>query len=300
MYRFITLSLFILSWFTGIAQIEFCPTGATWVYYLGPNGGLFYPETEEVTTVVGDSLVSGLVSKHLVTTRTTTDHYNGGIQNQQTLHQFVVVQGDSILSFENEVWELIFRAGPVGDTADIYVGTLNAQMCDTHLLAVVESVTDTIIYGTTLSRYNYRFVGETNVISNYGHFVDRIGFTFDTPIEHPIYCPYPGSHWQPYFCSYSDSSITVVPVSECDSVLSVLDPIESEQAIRLLGDFLQIQSAQISSLIVYNILGERLMSSPVSSNLENINITALPNGVLLVVLENEVQRFTKKIVKTTY
>jgi hypothetical protein len=61
---------------------------------------------------------------------------------------------------------------------------------------------------------------------------------------------------------------------------------------------LQIKNAPKSTLHIYEILGKELLQTAIRSVNETIDVSHLPNGILMVVLDDGEFRLAKKIVKT--
>ncbi|MCB0755737.1 MAG: T9SS type A sorting domain-containing protein [Flavobacteriales bacterium] len=299
MRQLFLLITFLVCYHTSFGQTEFGPLGAQWVYYLPPNGGPFYPETEDVITVSGDTVIDGLQAKRLTQLRRTVDHWNGGSETTGSWNHYVSNQGDSILSYENEQWELIFDTGvSVGDTLIVYVGELNALSCSLRDTVAIESIQDSLMYGETLRYYSFNVFGFNERVP--GGFFEKIGFTYDSPIKHPVYCDFPGSYWGPWFYCYSDNEVTISPTSGCGQILWLSEKEASSLEISLLAQNLQIQSSPNSTLHIYDILGKELLQQRITSDNQTLNISQLPNGILMVVVEMEGGRFTKKVIKTSY
>jgi hypothetical protein len=81
----------------------------------------------------------------------------------------------------------------------------------------------------------------------------------------------------------------ILKVSQVEGV------VESELLIS--GGSIQLQNASNSTLLIYDILGKELIQGNVRSDNETIDLNHLPNGILMVVLETEKSRITKKVVK---
>ena len=283
------------------AQSTFAPEGAQWLYYLPANGGPFYPETEEITTFSGDTVIAGIDAKKLVTERRTIDHFNGGNQSTTSSQKFIAVANDSILLLVNNQWELIFSFGAsVGDSIAVFVGELVGSGCDGHGMMVIESISDSVFNGVSLQAFSYRMFAGADQEGVVGHYFGRIGFTSDGPVTHPLYCDYPGSYFQPKFYCYSDNEILVSPSNGCGQILSIDFDLPQRAEIQLQNQIVKVNHTSNSILRVYDILGKELLQESITSDSQSFNLNHLPNGILMVVVESETGRFTKKLVKASY
>jgi len=248
---------------------------------------------------VEDTLIAGHEAKKLLTVRRTIDHWNGGIESTSTTTHYVASEGDSILSFENNQWELIFNFGAsVGDSLQVYVGDLAGSGCAGQGTMVVEAILDSVNNGVTLECFSYRmFVGadQDGVI---GHYFQKLGFTYDSPVKHPLYCDYPGSYFQPVLYCYSDDETLISPSAGCSQILSIDGKQLTELNVLFDLNRILVQNAPNSTLRIHDILGKELIQTRIYSDNQTVGIEHLPNGILIVSVETEAGRISKKVVKT--
>jgi hypothetical protein len=265
--------------------------------------GAFYPETEELTTISGDTVIEGLESKRLTTERRTIDHYNDGFQSSSSEERFVATQNDSILIYQNDQWNLVFDTGAeAGDSLIVYLDEYDDSGCVMNDTIVITDVGDTVIHGQQLLRFEFNLlVNDWFGEGAAGQFIERIGFIQLNPVENPFFCYSPiAGYWPPQFYCYSDNEMTISPSSGCGQILSIDDKRLSNQNIVWSNNQLHIQNAPNSMLSIYDILGKKLLTSTVHSDNETIDLNQLPNGILMVVVESQESRFTKKVIKLSH
>ena len=303
MKRHCLLFVLVFSCQFSFSQTDFCVPGATWVYYLPADGGAFYPETEEITTVSGDTVIDGLGSKRLTTERRTVDHYNGGLQSSSAEERFVAIQNDSILMYQNDQWNLVFNTGAEpGDSLIVFLDEYDDSGCVRNDTIVITEVGDTIIEGQQLLNFKFNLlVSDWFGAGDAGQFIERIGFTQLSPVDNPFFCYSPiAGYWPPQFYCYSDDEMTISPSSGCGRILSVEYEQSADQNILWSHNQLRIKNAPNSTLRIYDILGKQLLREPVTSDNRSFDVGHLPNGILMVVVETETGWFTKKLVKAIH
>lgn len=298
------------------AQTDFCLPGATWVYYQPGNQGINY-EIENQVRYWGDTTI-GTVDQVKILRTDIRYQFNPQIPIVPLTHEvsydYVVQNSDSVLKWVDGAWELMFDYDVLPrDTRIVYIG--DWAQCSQNDTMVIDSVYLYDWQGITGLRYDYRVLIQDywsdwgwaeDLPEEYengvaGSYMERLGFLVGLPISQPSNCSVFGIEYMPVpLTCYTDYEILDSGGSPCSLILSSTEIEETVNwDILFTNNRLHIQSTPNSTLRIYEILGKELFRTTIDSDNENLDITHLPNGILMVVLESEKSRIAKKLVKTT-
>ncbi len=306
MKRFHTLFLLVFVGQSALAQTTFCPEGARWIYN-SLGGGPSTPHQDHII-YVGDTTVDGHSNVRILKKEIRSVNYWSGEIEYYEDRNYIWQSGDSIFQFANGNFELMFDLGvQVGDTRVIYTG--GGETClpfDTMLIEYI----DTMYYlDIPLRRFGYRILladqmmgGPVpwNVWGNLqGHYVQKIGFLTDHPTNKFWECiGYVSEYIPANFMCYTDNELSANFPDTCNLFLRVEDElVQDKPRLKYSQETLQIQNASNSTVIIYNNLGKQLFQTTINSDNQTIDLSGLPNGVLLIVCENSEFRITKKVVR---
>jgi len=292
-------------------QTDFCLPGATWVYYNPGNQAVNY-EVEDVITYVGDTVISPYQNVKILKTDHRYQFAPGGTQiiplTLGTWDTYIVQRSDSVLQLVDGNWEFLFDFNvETGNTRLVYIGGGECMARDTMQIESIDSVQ---LFGMNLRRTNYQILIEDQLsdlqVMPWGTveagFSERIGFSFDSPLGGQIYCSQATPEYLPRaLVCYTDDEILSNGGQPCSLVLSISPELQKQiPEIHLINqEQLQVQNAPNSTFRVYDILGKELLQTPISSDNQTVGIEHLPNGILIVSVETEQGRISKKVVKTS-
>jgi hypothetical protein len=292
-----------------IAQTDFCLPGATWVYYDSGNSAVNY-EIEDMVTYVGDTVIPPFQNVRILKTDHRYQFTPGGVQivplTYQIWNTYVAQRADSVFKFADDNWEFIFDFGlESGDTRLVYVEGEGCLDYDTMQVELIDTVQ---LFGMNLRRTQYEVLIEDQLNQMQympwgtvsGSYVERIGFTFDSPIGGAIHCSKAIPEYLPInLTCYADDELLNNGGEPCMTVLSIHSQAQQTKAeIIFSNQQLQTQNASKSTLHVYDMLGKELLHTSIRSDNESVDVNHLPNGILMVVVESEYGRSAKKISKT--
>lgn len=293
------------------AQTDFCLPGATWVYYDEGNWAVNF-EVENRVRYIGDTAIAPFQNAKILQ----TDRWYQFPPGMGTIvplthneyRQYVAQSSDSIFVFEDGNWEFVFDFDvEPQDTRVIYASNDGCAPYDTMFIEVVDTID---VQGLDLRRSRFQILLDDQLQepllspwgSLYGDFAERIGMMYDSPVGSRIVCSQAVTEYLPVnFVCYSDYEIVNNGGQACDLVLGTLFVDNKAQVDALLSNGqLQIQNAPNSNLSIYDILGKQLLQERVTSDSQTFDMNHLPNGILMVVVETESGRLTKKVVKASY
>ena len=105
---------------------------------------------------------------------------------------------------------------------------------------------------------------------------------------------------------YTPSEWESFPTNNCDNLGSHAQTLslQSETAVNMkfypnpnASNSLQFNSQVDMAIIIYDILGKKILSKDISSNDNTIDISRLGKGIYLVQMSNKKTRITKKLVR---
>ena len=302
------LLLFALTpfWQMSFAQTDFCLPGAKWMYESVGTGQ--NPPRQSTYVYVGDTVIDGFSDVRIVKEELRGFNLWGDTYYQEDW-SYSRQSGDSVFQFVEGSFELAFDLNVgVGDTRVVYFSADQCYNLDTML---IENV-DTINYqGELLRRYHYKLLVEDQLSQIQGPgfaglsesiYVERIGFMIDHPVLNGFRCE--GNLISEYdarnFLCYTDNELAATYPDTCNLFLDAVERENQELEISVIHNQLQIQNGQNSTLRIYDILGKELYRTTIHSDNESMDVNLLPNGILMVVVESQESRFTKKVVKLSY
>ncbi len=290
-----------------IAQTDFCMPGSRWIYY---STGSASPPSQSHIVYEGDTLIDGLDAKVL---RTEFRWGPDELWAYDVSRSFFRRSNDSILQFIDGSFELMFDFDvQAGDTRSVYIGGGLCTMQDTML---IDSIGTMNYQGQELNVYHFNLLIEDQLslldgaIDGYftgggqGMYVERIGLMADHPTNLLVNCV-DGNIIVEYvpanFVCYTDNELAVNYPDTCNLFLGLDNEIEEYRAeLFCSNQTLNVLNAPNSTLHIYNILGVELLQERINSDNQSFDISNLPSGILMVVVETDTGRLTKKVIKST-
>ncbi|MBI1287035.1 MAG: T9SS type A sorting domain-containing protein [Flavobacteriales bacterium] len=289
------------------AQTDFCLPGARWVYY---NPGSASPPELYHYLYVGDTLINGFPDvkvlkkeRRIAWSPTQTEYHESNSYFRQS--------NDSILQLVDGEFKFMFDFNvQAGDTRIVNLDFGCSETQDTML---IDSVGTLNYQGEELTSYYFSLLLDDQLDSmdgimeayyvggGNGMYVERIGLMADHPTDLFLSCV-DGNTFVEYvpasFVCYTDDELAATYPDTCNLFLDAPVQEIARAEIISLQDRIQIQNAPNSTLHVYDILGKELFKERINSDNQTIDLNHLPNGILMVVVEIETGRLTKKVVKT--
>jgi len=272
------------------------------------SNGIGSPPSQATFIYVGDTVLNGYANSRILKQEVRGLYPWGGSYFEE-LWSYFRQSGDSIFQYVDDTFEFVFDFSvEIGDTRVVY---FDADLCF-HLDTMLIQNIDTIEYqGLELRRFHYKLLVEDQRSEIEGpgwagaiesQYVERLGFMVDNPIENTYRCE--GnviSEYQPrHFACYTDNELAINFPDTCNLYLGLKDYVEENPfEIILSNQYLQIQNASNATLSVYDILGKELLRTVIRSDNETIHVNHLPNGILMMVLDDGEFRIAKKVVKTS-
>ena len=315
---FFLFSIVMFSQLT-FGQTDFCVPGATWVYY--HQGGAANFEVERGIRYVSDTIIGGRAAKILRVETRSRINWPGNEYpypiNYGEGFEYVHQRNDSVFKWVDENWELVFDFNVNhNDTSFVFLDNWGGCPSGSDTL-ITDSVYITQFQGTGLSlrRYDYHMLISDRWSASYGEipssesddrigssYLERVGFVVASPVFQPVNCAAFALEYLPLsLICYTDNEILLNGGSPCELIMSV-DDTKEQHAFNLIlrGNHIQVANAPNSTLHIYDILGKELLQAPITSDNQSFDLNGLPNGILMVVVETETGRFTKKVIKTSY
>lgn len=305
MRRLLLLFAITPFWQVSFAQTDFCLPGARWMYESVGTGQ--NPPRQSTYIYVGDTIIDGLSEVRMLKEELRGYNLWGDTYYQEDW-SYLLQSGDSIFQFVEGGFELAFDLNVgVGDTRVVY---FSADQCFNLDTMLIEDV-DTINYqGELLRRYHYTMLVEDQLSQIQGPgfaglsesiYVERIGFMIDHPVLNGFRCE--GNLISEYQAKelrcYTDNELAATYPDTCNLFLDAAEREVQELEITMFQNLLQIQSAQNTTLHIYDVLGKELLREHITSDNQSFDLNHLPNGILMVVLETETDRLTKKVFKAS-
>lgn len=306
MKRVLFLLACIMSSQLSFGQTDFCVPGARWMYESVGTGQ--NPPRQSNYIYVGDTVIDGFSDVRILREELRGYHLWGDTYYQER-QSYLRQSGDSIFQYVEGSFELAFDLGVgAGDTRVVY---FSADLCYNLDTMLIENI-DTINYkGESLRRYHYQLLVDDQLSQIYGtgsagvsesQYVERIGFMIDHPVLNGFRCE--GNLISEYdaksFVCYTDNQLAATYPDTCNLFLSTTVSEETEIELIMYQDQILVQNAFNSTIHIYDLLGKELLHERITSDSQSFDLNHLPNGILLVVVESETGRFTKKVVKTSY
>lgn len=311
----LSFSVFVLSQ-PLLAQTDFCVPGATWVYYDAGNQAVNY-EIENYVQYTADTTIGVFDDVKILRTEKWYQ-FNPQIPivplTQEVSYSYVRQQNDSILKFVDGNWELMFDYNAQqGDSVLVFVD--GWEGCNEVDTMIIDSVYLSTELGMQVRRYDYRllilehwadfgFGGE--VPEQYtdgvpGSYCEKLGFPIGLPVHQPANCEVFGIEYMPVpLVCYTDDELIGNGVQPCSLVLS--SPVEMKKSnvnMTLTSEHLLLQNVQNSTLRIYDTLGKELFQGSITSDNQSFDVSHLPNGILVVVLEGESGRLSRRVFKAS-
>jgi hypothetical protein len=271
-------------------------------YGSGLNGDAF----QNHVVYLGDTTVNEYSDVHVLQTERRYD-WSWPISPDLS-RSYARQSNDSIFQLIDGVFEFMFDFNvQAGDTKVVYIG---GDLCSQHDTMLIEATGTMYYQGQQLRTYDYRILVEDQYSQiegggyagvRQGRYVERIGLLVDHPINNRFYCE--GlliSEYMPAnFDCYTDSELAVNFPDTCNLFLALQNEKgEIRPELTFLNQSLKIQNAPNSTLHIYDILGKELLQTAIQRDNEVIDLSHLPNGILMVVCESDKIRFTTKFVKS--
>ncbi len=174
------------------------------------------------------------------------------------------------------------------------LGTMNyqgQQLTTYHFTLLIDDQLDSLD-----GEFEAYYLGGGN-----GMYVERIGLMANHPSNLEVICVEGGviAEYMPAnFVCYTDNELAVNFPDTCNLFLEIEEERpELQPEIIHFGRSFRILNASKSTIIICDILGKQLHHAKIQSIDHTFDINTLPNGILLVVIESENQRITKKLFK---
>ena len=291
------------------AQTDFCMPGARWLYY---TPGSASPPKQYHFVYMGDTLINGFSDVKILKKETRI----AWSPTQTEYHEsssFFRQSNDSILQFVDGEFKLMFDFNvQVGDTRLVNLDWGCSEAQDTML---IDSMGTMNYQGEELTSYYFSLLLDDQLDSldgvmeayaiggGNGMYVERIGLMADHPTDLFVGC-IDGNTIAEYvpasFVCYSDNELAIHYPDTCNLFLEAPHLEQTKIELMVNGNRLQVENAPNSTLRVYDILAKELLQEPITSSNETFNVSHLPNGILMVVVETKTGRLAKKVVKTSY
>jgi hypothetical protein len=289
-----------------LAQSTFCPEGARWLYENIGSANNFHSQVHYEYS--GDTTISNHSDVRVI-----KQEWRGELPWGETFFQqdtsYTWQSGDSIFQYVDGNFELAFDLNvDVGDTRVVYFA---ADLCFNHDTMLIEDI-DTMEYqGHQLRRFHYKLLIEDQMSliegpgqagSMQSQYVERLGFITDHPTANGFRCE--GnliSEYEPKtFRCYTDNELANNFPDTCQVFLSTIEQQNAQFEIEVRQGQLIVNDASNSNLKVFNVQGKELFRKSIMSDNYSIDISHLPNGILLAVVEKDSTRVTKKFAKTGF
>lgn len=302
MKRLILFLSIIGSWMQLLAQTDFCVPGARWIYE--DLGTAQNPPNQLHVIYLGDTIVDGYTDVHVLKTEDRINWFDLW-SNYQEFRSYSRQSNDSVFQLIDGSFEFMFDFDvQSGDTRVVYIG---GGLCSQYDTMLVISTGSMEYDGALLRTYDYRLLVDDQIWQNgvngysgvyQGRCVERLGLLVDHPINNRFYCDGGVTEYQAAsFICYTDNELAINYPNTCNLFLDVPAEETVPASINSFQNQLLIQDADNSTLRIYDILGKELYSAFVRSDNEVVDITLLPNGILMVVLEGESGRLTSRVFK---
>lgn len=284
-------------------QTDFCLLGARWMYESGGTGQ--NPPRQSNYIYVGDTVIDGFSDVRILKEELRGYYPWGGTYYQEDW-SYLRQSGDSVFQYVEGSFELAFDLGvEAGDTRIVY---FSADLCYDMDTMLIESI-DTINYqGVALRRYHYKLLVDDQLSQIEGPgfagvsestYVERIGFMVDHPVLNGFRCE--GNLISEYdarnFLCYTDNEFAATYSDTCNLFLSTALVEVTETGLIIFQNQILVQNASSSTLLIYDILGKELFQERIISDNQSFDLSHLPNGILMVVVESGKSRLTEKVVK---
>lgn len=293
-----------------IAQTVFCPEGARWIYYT-PAIGLAY-EQQSHYIYEGDTIINGFDAKILKSQSRV--RYPWGESSYSESSTYLRQSNDSILQLVNGNFELMFDYNvQAGDQRIVHIG--EQGLCTSQDTMLIDSVTTISYQDQNLRKYYFKLLVQDQLSPHNGNhdayylgggkgiFVEKIGLMSNHPANIRIICV-DGNTSVEYsdqaFTCYTDNELAANFPDTCNLFLGIENErMTNNSEIIFSNQYLQVKNASKSTLHVYDMLGKELLQTVIQSDNEALDVSQLPNGMLVVVLDNGISRVAKKVVKTS-
>ncbi len=315
MRRLLLVLVVVLFTSASFGQTDFCVPGARWIFSEWGNG---YYLRDIFVEYVGDTAVYGQSTVHVLKVHSYFDPYDFAPDYYQWF-EYVYIQNDSVFQWSDSFlwpsepeWQFMYDYNVVqGDIRIVYVADelKNEGMYEMDTMRI-DSVYFTSNYQTSwnggelvLKAVDYTLLisdqnqGELEPHCLQGTYFERIGKNIRHAQSIFSCDQWPVPYYPPNLRCYSDDDHSL----NCSrpnwvSVESDYDLAQKASAT-IFDDRLLIKNAEGCEVIVYGILGKELYQTSVNSDNQTIDLSGLPNGVLLIVCENSEFRITKKVVR---
>jgi len=302
--------LFALSLFCQMAfgQTDFCLPGARWMYY---TPGSASPPEQYHFVYMGDTLINGF-SDVKILKKETRIAWSPTQAEYHESNSFFRQSNDSILQFVDGEFKLMFDYNvQAGDTRLVNLDWGCSEAQDTMLIDSIGTINH---QGEELTSYYFSLLLQDQLDSLDGNmdayyiggangmYVERIGLMADHPTDLFVSCVdgNTGAEYVPAaFVCYTDDELAATYPDTCNLFLDIPAKGLNQTKIISFRNQLFIQNANNSTLHIYDILGKQLFQERIASDNQVVELSYMPNGILMVVVETEDGRLTKKVAKAT-
>lgn len=287
---------------SSIAQTDFCLPGARWMY---EDGGSSANAPNQIHVVyLGDTILNGFDNVKVLKVENRINWFDFNWEYQEFL-SYAMVRNDSVFQYADGEFRLVYDFDvQEGDQRTVYIG--GSDLCSTIDTMEIDSIRITEYQGMQLKTYYYHFLidDQLSPVQGYydggggGSYMERIGFSATHPTYLNIYC-WSGNviseYHHEWLVCYTDNELAGSYPDTCNLFLSSNEERVRDLEFTSYGNQLQIQSSPNSTLHIYDLLGKQLFQDRISSDKQSFDISHLPSGILIVVVETEDQRLVKKI-----
>ena len=217
--------------------------------------------------------------------------------------RYLRIENDSVFTFSNDSFNFVFDLdAQAGDTRVVSIA--GGEMCLGVDTMLIDSVTTYEYQGELLRLFHYTILFDDQLAAGppwywsgqkNGRYAERIGFMTDHPVNNWLQCDTQFNHYDPAnLVCYTDDDIGANYPNTCNLFLDASEPETPETSVTVYQGQVLVQNAPNSTLHVYDILGKELFQEPIASDNQSFDISQLPNGILMVVVEGKSNRFTSK------
>lgn len=304
------LVMLLVFWQTSFGQTVLLHEGAHWEYlHNGTMGDPYNPIIRHSVSLQEDTIIQGEEAQKLLTQRVlgdVTGNPNGNY-TYSSWFDFVFVTNDSVFVWADSSWEFVFDFDVQdGDERIVYLGYDDSGIgCVQYDTIQVDSTWSYDYLGETLVAIDYHLKAEdwqVHQTNNHGRYIERIGFISEGNPFVPDWCQNQVLHYlAPAFLCYSDDNLLSSGIELCSSTVDVRSlPKENEWSVNQANNLLRIENLRSSTVHIYDILGKELVQKRITSDNQVVDLSHLSNGILMVVVETEDGRLTKKVIKNSH
>ena len=294
------LLICVFSFSSGASAQNWCHQGAKWSY----NGSSMGGSEIDVYTYSKDTMVSNRPCHQLSLIVYGDDYYAHYHLDTATMPPlYTYADADTIYFFQYNTgkWQAEYHWGAnVGDTLIIPNSNFNGIAGDTVVHGVVDSTGVVLIDTNHLRYYTFHLIDSCQIgISFHGKVIERIG-VIDNDIVPSWLCATDGTYYG--LCSYQDDSFALYPSGGCPSLPNGINEV-NEVTFKIQPNpardevMISLDNTQHETLLsISDMEGKQVLTIPLLNASNKISISNLANGIYLVIITQNSQRTTQKLV----